>query len=360
MSVLTRKDRVTLSIAVACGVLTAILHFAGFGAVLTFVIAGAALAALASVVGAATEQLGERLGPGATGVLQSGLGNLPELFVAIFALRAGLVTVVQSALVGSILGNSLLVLGLAFLVGGLRHGPQRFNSEPPRMVAILTVLAVSALAVPTLAHGLHVPASEHAEALSVASAIILLVVFAASVPFSLKAGGLAPSATDAEKEASAETYHAWPLWLAATILALAGFGAAFVSDWFVAALGPAIEVLHLSEAFTGLVVVAIAGNAVENVVGIQLAAQNKPDYAMSVVLNSSLQVALALTPALVLASFFIGPTPLTLVLPPLLVAALGLSAIVSAFIVYDGESIWLEGVALIGLYVMIATAFFWG
>jgi Ca2+:H+ antiporter len=128
----------------------------------------------------------------------------------------------------------------------------------------------------------------------------------------------------------------------------------------VEALSPAMHTLGISEAFSGLVVVAIAGNAVENVVGIQLAARNRPDYAMSVILNSSLQIALALVPVLVLLSVFVAPVPLTLVMPPLLVAALALTSVVSAVIVYDGESIWLEGVALIGLYGIIVSAFWWG
>jgi Ca2+:H+ antiporter len=144
------------------------------------------------------------------------------------------------------------------------------------------------------------------------------------------------------------------------LLAVAGVGAAFVSDWFVAALDPAIKALGISQAFAGLVIVAIAGNAVENVVGIQLAMQNKSDYAVSVILNSSLQVALALTPVLVLLSFVVGSTPLTLVLPPLLVVALFLAAILSAVIVFDGESNWLEGMALIGLYGIVAASFWWG
>ncbi|MGN6756629.1 MAG: calcium/proton exchanger, partial [Thermomicrobiales bacterium] len=338
LKVLSRKDRITLAAGVICSVATGILHFAGLNAVVTFVIALLALAALAALVGQATEQVGTRLGPGATGVLQSGLGNLPELFVSLFALRAGLVEVVQATIIGSILGNSLLVLGLAFLVGGLRHGAQRFASEAPRIVAILTVLAVAALAVPTMAHGLHVPASAHIEGISIASAIVLLIVFAGSVPFSLKAGGLAlePAPED-------EAEIAWPLWLAAALLAVAGVGAAFISDWFIAALEPAIEALHLSQAFTGLVIVAIAGNAVENVVGIQLAAANKPDYAISVILNSSLQVALFLTPALVLLSLVVGGAYLTLVMPPMLVVAVGLAALLGARIVFDGESTWLEG-----------------
>jgi Ca2+:H+ antiporter len=145
-----------------------------------------------------------------------------------------------------------------------------------------------------------------------------------------------------------------------SVLAVAGISAALVSDWFVQALEPAIETMGISEAFAGLVIVAIAGNAVENVVGIQLAIKNKADYAISVIMNSSLQVALALTPVLVLVSFFFTPVVLTLVLPPLLVVGLALTAILSALIVYDGESNWLEGVALIGLYVMIAISFWWG
>jgi Ca2+:H+ antiporter len=355
LKVLSRKDQITLVAGIICSVATGILHFAGLNAVLTFIIALLALAALAALVGQATEQVGTRLGPGATGVLQSALGNLPELFVSLFALRAGLVEVVQATIIGSILGNSLLVLGLAFLVGGLRHGAQRFASEAPRIVAILTVLAVAALAVPTMAHGLHVPASAHIEGISIASAIVLLIVFAGSVPFSLKAGGLALEPAP-EDEAGA----AWPIWLAAALLAVAGIGAAFISDWFIAALEPAIATLHLSQAFTGLVIVAIAGNAVENVVGIQLAAANKPDYAISVILNSSLQVALVLTPALVLLSLVVGGAYLTLVMPPMLVVAVGLAALLGALIVFDGESTWLEGMALLGLYAILAASFWWG
>jgi Ca2+:H+ antiporter len=279
---------------------------------------------------------------------------LPELFVGIFALRAGLVGVVQASLVGSILGNSLLVLGIAFLIGGWRHGTQRFNSDPPRMIAIMTLLAVSALAMPTLVHALHTPADLHEETFSVACALVLLVVFIASIPFALSGGA---SALPSPGEVATDE---WPLWLAIAVLAGAGIGAAFVSDWFVTALRPAAQELGISEAFTGLVIVALAGNAVENVVGVQMAARNKPDYAVSLILNSSLQVALGLAPVLVLLSFFIGTTPMTLVLPGLMVAALGLAGILGALVVTDGESTWLEGLILVGLYGIIAAAFWWG
>jgi len=355
MRAILKNEWTVIVVALIASVLTAILTYTHANAVLTFLVSAMALAILATVVGEATEHLGSYMGPGATGVLQSAIGNLPELFVSFFALQAGLVTVVQSALVGSILANSLLVLGLAFVLGGWKFGTQKFHSESPRAIVMLMVLAVSALTVPTLAHSLHTPASAHEEALSIASAIVLLVVFFASIPMSMQGGPMADAVHPQD-----EGEKPWSLPRVLIILALAGVAAALVSDWFVEALKPAIEALHISEAFAGLVVVAIAGNAVENVVGIQLALKNKMDFAISVIMNSSLQVALALTPILVLLSFFFSPVALTLVLPPLLVVALALTAILSAFIVYDGESNWLEGLALIGLYIMIAISFWWG
>ncbi len=142
-------------------------------------------------------------------------------------------------------------------------------------------------------------------------------------------------------------------------LAVSAGAAALVSDWFVEALRPAMASLGLSEAFVGLVIVAIAGNAVEHVVGIQMAYRNRADLAISVVLNGSLQVALALIPVLVIVSL-LAPAPLTLVLSPLLVAAVALSAVLAAVIVFDGESNWLEGLALVGLYLIIAASVWFG
>jgi Ca2+:H+ antiporter len=350
------KTRILIGIALVATLASGALDILAIGGkgILLFVVSAVALAVLAALVGEGTDQLGSHLGPGATGVLQSALGNLPELFVAIFALRAGLIEVVQAALVGSILGNSLLVLGLAILVGGLRHGTQKFAAEVPRMVATLTLLAVAALAVPTLAANLHTPAAPYVEQLSIACAVVVLVVFIASIPVALKGGPIT-----IPNQASSDSI-AWPLWLAVMVLVSAGIGAGLVSEWFVSALEPAMTTLHLSQAFTGLVVVALAGNAVEHSVGIQLAARNKMDFAISVILNSSLQVALALIPFLVLLSLFVAGASLTLVLPPLMVAALGLTVLLSTVITYDGESTWLEGAALIGLYCVIAVSFWWG
>ena len=354
MQKLLKSEWVTFAGAMLASLLTGILISIHANSVLTFIVSAVALATLATVVGHATEQLGNYMGPGATGVLQSAIGNLPELFVSFFALQAGLVTVVQFALVGSILANSLLVLGLAFVVGGIKNGTQKFMSESPRATVMLMVLAVSALVFPTLAHSLHTPAEAHEEALSITSALVLLVLFVANIPLSLQGGPLIDAAQHAQRE------NPWTLSRVIIVLSVAGISAALVSDWFVEALEPAIEALHISHAFAGLVVVAIAGNAVENVVGIQLAIKNKVDYAMSVIMNSSLQVALGLTPILVLLSYFFTPVALTLVLPPLLVLALGLTALLSALVVYDGESNWLEGLALMGLYIMVAVSFWWG
>jgi Ca2+:H+ antiporter len=335
-------------VAVAFVAAAAAAHYLHAPAVLSFAAAALAIALLARLVGGATEQLGGRVGSSAAGVVQSALGNLPELFIALFALRQGLVGVVQAALVGSVLANGVLVLGLAFLVGGIRNGTQRFDSARARMIATLTMLAAAILSVPTLAHAFHTAAAPHGRTLSFICAGVLIVLFAVTLP-SFLAGG--------EDQESGPPR--WSLRLTVAVLSGAGLGAAFVSDWFVAALTPATHALHMSQDFAGLVIVAIAGNAVENVVGVQLAARNRPDFAISVILNSALQVALLLTPVLVFASLVFS-TSLTLVFPTFLAIALLLAAGIGALIVYDGESTREEGAILIGLYVVIAASFWWG
>jgi Ca2+:H+ antiporter len=342
-----RRETIELAVTLAAVLVAGACHFAGVGDVLTFVICAIALAALARLVGTATEQLGARLGSGSASVVQSALGNLPELFIAIFALRAGLVNVVQAALVGSILANSVLVLGIAFVVGGLRNGPQRFDSGQARMVSTLALLAAATMAIPSLAHAFHTPAEPHGQALSLVCAGVLLAVFVLTLPSFLRA--------HAEDHPPAR----WSTLLTGGVLAAAGTAAALTSDWFVGALTPAIHTLHMSEEFAGLVIVAIAGNAVENVVGVQLAARNRPEFAISVIVNSSLQVALALTPVLVFVSLLFA-THLTLVFPTLLALVLVIASVLGALIANDGESTWQEGVVLIGFYVVIAASFWWG
>lgn len=349
------RTRIVALVALGAGLLAFLLRAGDAGSTLAFVASAVSLAGLAALVGDGTNQLGARLGPGLTGVLQSALGNLPELFIGIFALQAGLVEVVRSALVGSILANSLFVLGLAFVFGGLRHGRQRFGAAQTRMMTTLLVLAVAAMAIPTLATQRGAPDYGHATELSVVVSVVLLLIFAGSIPFSL--GGRTEAG---QGPATAGEESAWPLPLAVVTLFAAGLAAAVVSDWFVQGLQPAMATLGMSESFAGLVVVAIAGNAVENVVGVQAMVRNQGDLAISLIQNSSLQVALALTPALVLLSLVLGSVQLTLVLSPLLIAALGLTAFLSAIVVADGESTWLEGLALIGLYVIIAASVWWG
>src|SRR5690349_2285265 len=184
--VLIRSDKVVLVGGAVLVVLAGIAHYGGWNSVVAFLVSAAAVTLLATLVGRSVEQLGDRFGPGATGVLQSALGNLPELFISIFALKAGLVDVVKAALVGSILANLLLVLGLAFFVGGLRHGRQKLGSERARTIATLMLLSVAAMAIPSLAHGLHTPAVEHEKTFSTIVAVVLLLLFAASLPAALR------------------------------------------------------------------------------------------------------------------------------------------------------------------------------
>ena len=399
------SQRLAMVSATVLTVAAGLTMAAGASDVARFIFSALAIAALAAVVGQSIEQVGDSLGPGATGLLQSSLGNLPELFVAIFALREGLTSVVQSALVGSVLANLLLVLGVAFLSGGARYGIQRFRPEAPRMLVTLLTLAVGALLVPTLAVHLETPAAQHAGTLSDVTAVILFLVYAASIPFWLRGGpsgkqvqnaavagpppssagsqttrpgptrpgpggvsAAGPSPNMTEPMATSPTTPSeppeaprpWPLSTAVVVLVIAGAASAFVSDWFVASLVPATRALGITPEFTGLVIVAIASNAVENFAGVRFAWKARSDYAISTILNSPLQIALLLTPVLVLTSSFFGAHQLTLVFPPLLVAALAVAIVVTAVVIYDGEYSWLEGVALIALYAIVAAAFWWG
>ncbi len=350
-----RSDLIVLGGGAVAVILSGVAHYAGWASVPAFLICAVAVTLLATLVGRSVEQLGDRFGPGATGVLQSALGNLPELFISIFALKAGLDGVVRAALVGSILANLLLVLGLAFLVGGLKHGPQKLGSARARTIAMLMLLSVSAMAIPSIAHAVHTPAREHEKALSVIVSVILIVLFLLSLPASLKR-----TAPEGETSSAVHEQPRWPVALAVGMLALAGLLAAFVSDWFVKALEPAMDSLGVSQTFAGLVVVAIAGNAIENIIGVQLAARGESEYSFALILNSPIQIALVLAPALVLISQIFGLASLTLVFGPMLVISLLLSVILAAAIAQDGESTWLEGATLIALYAIVAASFWWG
>ncbi len=377
MSRLTSTERIAL---LTIAILTALAGTANYGqwaAVPRFAIATLALAGLAWVVSFATEQLGERFGPAVTGMMQSTLGNLPELFVVIFALQKGELVVAQTAIVGSIFANAMLVLGLVIVVGAWRapDGVMRFHHRLPRDTATLLLVCVFIIVLLGLSLASHDPASKHVDTISAVGAVSLLVVYLAWVVPYLRADKL-PGAEDNASEAtegqataprasSEDTEHlsiasperAGPrlsLRMTLALLLTAGVASAFVSDWFVNGLEPAIVQLKISQAFAGLVIVAIAGNAVENTAGLVLAWKGRSDLAISVVKNSVAQIAAFLFPLLVLISFLLATT-LTFALAPVYIGALLVMALAMWQVTGDGEAAAFEGWALVALYVILAT-----
>ena len=355
------SDRKLIAICIAATIAAGVFHNSN-GPIVAFVVAGIALASLASLVGRCVEAIGDKLGPGATGVLQSFLANLPEIFVILFALKAGLYDVVKATIVGSVLANVLLVAGLAFVVGGLKHGRQRFSEVASRQLGLMLLLSVSVLAIPTLTSTLHTPAAGHERAITIVISLLLLALFAASLPDILRTGaGPTTSSTEAIAARSETEHHgAWSLTLGISVLGVTAIASAFVSDWFVSALSPAMDSLNINATFAGLIIVAIAGNAVENVVGIQLSARNQPDYALQIVLQSPVQVAMIVAPLIALAAPLVGAATFTLVLSPMLLAVLVIATLITVVVIEDGESTWFEGASLLALYVAIACAFWWG
>jgi Ca2+:H+ antiporter len=385
-----RGERIALSLVAFVTFLAGLSHYQDWASIPRFALATVALAGLAWVVSFATEQLGERFGPAVTGMLQSTLGNLPELFVVIFALQKGELIVAQTAIVGSIFANAMLVLGLVIVVGARRASDRtmRFSHRLPRDTATLLLVAVFIIVVLGLSLASHDPASHHVQAISAVGAISLLVVYVAWVvpylrsdirPAETPSGGRAsmdtpPGGTppmgvslgdtpgdplpreDLTSDSSRLPRARPRLSLRATLLLLlaGGVASAFVSEWFVDALAPAISQLHLSQAFAGLVIVAIAGNAVENTAGVVLAWKGKSDLAISVVKNSVAQIAAFLFPLLVLISFLLATT-LTFALAPVYIGALLVMALAMWQVTADGEAAEFEGWALVALYVILAT-----
>ncbi len=316
---------------------------------LAFAAATLALAGLAWIVSFATEQVGSRLGPGVTGFLQSTLGNLPEFFVVIFALNAGERVVAETAILGSILVNALLVLGLVIVAGARREadGVMRFSPRLPNDTATLLLIATFIIVLIGLADASHDPASHHDKTISIVGAAAILAVYAAWLWRYLR--------TDQPPVAGAEeSRRQVPIVASLVLLAIAGTASAFVSDWFVHALTPTIHTLHFSRAFAGLVIVAIAGNAVENVAGIVLAHKGRSELAISVVKNSVAQIAAFLYPLLVLVSLLTATT-LTFSLAPVYIGALFGTAIGVWQVTGDGEATAFEGTALIATFVILAT-----
>jgi len=335
---------------VALTALAGVTRYAhGVSRIIAFVLATLALAGLAWIVALGTEQVGERLGPAPTGVLQSTVGNLPEFFVVLFALNAGEQVVAETAILGSILVNALLVLGLVIIAGAWRErerdGIMRFSPRLPNDTATLLLVSSFIIVLIGLTHGAGDPASHHAKTISIVGAVAILAVYAT---------WLRQYLTTPETTSSPSTTARLGLVTSIALLVIAGTASAFVSDWFVNALAPTIHTLHISQAFAGLVIVAIAGNAVENVAGIALAAKGNSDLAISVVKNSVAQIAAFLYPLLVLVSL-LTTTSLTFSLEPVYIGALLGTSVIVWQITGDGEATVFEGTALVASFVILAT-----
>ena len=322
-------------------------YVSGVPNVIAFGLAGLALAGAAWVVSFSTEQVGQRFGPSVTGLMHSTLGNLPEFFVVIFALNAGEKIVAETAILGSILVNALLVLGLVIIAGARRasDGVMRFSPRLPNDTATLLLISSFIIVLVGLANSAHDSASHHIKTISIVSAVAILVVYAAWMVQYLRSG----AASDAEPQRPRIGTLT-----SLSLLTLAGASSALISDWFIHALQPTIGTLHISQAFAGLVIVAIAGNAVENVAGISLAAKGSSELAISIVKNSVAQIAAFLYPLLVLVSLLTA-TSLTFALAPVYTGALLGTAVIVWQITGDGEATVFEGTALIAAFVILAT-----
>jgi len=348
MSALSRPERaIIVAIILVTAVAGVLRYVGGVSQVLAFAVATVALAGLAWIVSFATEQVGQRLGPAATGVLQSTLGNLPEFFVVIFALNAGQRVVAETAILGSILVNALLVLGLVIVAGALRtrDGVMRFGRRLPNDTATLLLVSSFIIVLIGLAHSANDSASHHVETISIIGAVAILLVYG---------GWLREYLRSDQRPAGGAEPPRVPVATSVVLLALGGVASAFVSDWFVHALQPTINTLHITQAFAGLVIVAIAGNAVENVAGIVLAAKGRSELAISVVKNSVAQIAAFLYPLLVLVSLLTA-TRLTFSLAPVYIGALIGTAVIVWQITGDGEATAFEGGALVATFVILAT-----
>ena len=344
MGALTSRERGALAVIVVFTALAGVTRYAGAKPLLAFAAATVALAGLAYVVSFSTEQVGERFGPGVTGLLQSTLGNLPELFVVIFALRAGQTVVAQTSIIGSILANALLVLGLVIVVGARRADGRLmcFNKRLPNDTATLGLVTVFIIVIVALSVGSSDHASHHVRAISTIGAVAILAVYLAWViPY-----------VRADQSGGERRAPRIPLPLSLALLGLAGTASAFVSDWFIHALEPAIKQLGISQSFAGLVIVAIAGNAVENATGLALAYKGQSDLAVSVVKNSVAQIGAFLFPVLVLVSLLFAHS-LTFALKPVYAGALALTALSVWQITGDGEAAEFEGWALVAIYVIL-------
>jgi Ca2+:H+ antiporter len=324
---------------------------------LIFLASALAILPLAGWMGHATEQLAVKLGEGVGGLLNATFGNAAELIIAIAALRAGLHTVVKASLVGSIVGNILLVLGASMLAGGLRHREQHYNVAGARSQATMLMLAAIALILPAayrFAVGGHT--TPGIGSLSIWISFVLLAVYAANLVYALVThADLFAGSHEADAGEHAEP---WSTGRSAAVLAGATAAIAWMSEILVGAIEPTAQELGLGDAFVGIFVVAILGNAAEHFTAITAAMKNRMDLSLSIAIGSSVQVALFVAPLLVLASLAVGPTPMDLAFNGGMVLTVLLSILVTGQVAGDGRSDWLNGVQLLAVYLILGLAYF--
>jgi Ca2+:H+ antiporter len=340
------------------------LDVAGASAALVFAASALGIVPTAALMGRATEELAARSGPGIGGLLNVTFGNAPELIIALFALGQGLHEVVKASIIGSIIGNILLVLGAAMLFGGLGRQKQTFSRTGASVQTSMLLLAAAALVMPAIfelveGKGLPAPGAETVdygstvEQLSLAVAIVLVITYVAGLFFSLKTHR---SLFNPEYEEE----DTWGWSTRKSVLALAGAGVlvGLMSEVLVGSIEEASHAIGLSEFFIGVIVVAIVGNAAEHWVAVLVAVKDKMDLAVNIAIGSSAQVALFVAPILVLASFALGPHPLALVFNGFELGAILLSVLIANYITQDGESTWFEGVQLLAVYAVFGLAFY--
>jgi Ca2+:H+ antiporter len=331
-----------------------------------FATSAAGVIPTAALMGRATEELAVRSGPGIGGFLNVTFGNAPELIIAFFALNEGLQEVVKASLIGSILGNVLLVMGAAMLVGGLPRERQRFNATAANVQSLMLLLAVVALIFPAIFElvegtGLPDPADEaidydaDVEKLSVGVAIILLGTYIAGLFFSLRTH---KDLFNPEHAAEDHVGEPWSVRKSVIALAIAGVAVGLMSEILVGSISEASESIGLSPFFVGVIVVAIVGNAAEHWVAIYFAARDKMDLAVNIAIGSSAQIALFAAPVLVLLSLFVGEFPMALVFNGFELGAVVLAVLIAQQVTHEGESTWFEGLQLLAVYAVLGLTFY--
>jgi Ca2+:H+ antiporter len=312
-------------------------------------------------MGRATEQLAERTGEGVGGLLNATFGNAAELIIAIVALHAGLHQVVEASIVGSVVGNMLLVLGAAMLAGGMRYPEQQFNPLGARSQATMLALAAIALILPAVFESIDGTTTEMLHGLSVAISGVLLFVYALYLVFSLGThSALFRSFRDSAEDVSNQEKKtvAIPVGRSIALLAAATVGTAWVSEIMVGSIEPMVQEFNFSDVFVGAFVVAILGNAAEHATAVTAALNNRMDLSLSIAIGSSIQVALFVAPVLVLTSLIVGPVPMDLAFRPDLILIVILSVLVTTQVASDGRSDWLKGTQLLVVYFILALTFF--